>query len=505
MQQMNPVNRINFYRWVGAMVLVRLAVGLFLCLSLVPLSIDDYFRIFHALWWWDHPSFTSSYVWLPGHQYVYGVLVGLSGDAVLAPRLLTLALHLASGILFIKSIRSSDKARLIVLAVFYFSPLSLVLGTFPLTESLAMFYLAMHLFALSRFHDTHRIVWLLYSSAALLLVCTVRYELWILLAAYPFLARRSRATDAGPLLQWSVVFLPVIFPVVWILHGLANPDGCFAFLRGTTEDHLGPGSVSDVATSYWGIISIAQILAVLLFSFFKHQQRVRVFSRAPSLYMIVLLAELIAVMLLNTLPSQFAERVLYGPVLLSAILAGELLSTANKPLVAGVLCLAGVSCICSATVAIVHPQTMDLANYDAAMFVDSRYRNGQLGDDDHVIVSKQLPDSTAILIFGNKLDNIHIDGMRKGCGPLFLTEYAPICALPPWANEVQLVVTWKTGNEEAYMKTLGWSQEMETDNWTIWRRPANTTFPIKDKEMHPMEKAFEEWKSIRMPKEAPND
>ncbi|HUT79499.1 MAG TPA: hypothetical protein VM285_17515, partial [Polyangia bacterium] len=109
----------------------RAAIGAVLVFALLPVCLDDHFRVFHAIWWWEHPAFTSSYQWLPGFLYVYGPLVGLTDDTVTAPRILTLAIHLVGSALLAADAGESSRARLLAVVWLLCSPLSMVLGTVP--------------------------------------------------------------------------------------------------------------------------------------------------------------------------------------------------------------------------------------------------------------------------------------------------------------------------------------------------------------------------------------
>jgi hypothetical protein len=68
----------------------------------------------------------------------------------------------------------------------------------------------------------------------------------------------------------------------------------------------------------------------------------------------------------------------------------------------------------------------------------------------------------------------------------FLTPYAPTCELPDWAENVQVIITWKGGRETAYMKKLAWKKVAVNNNWIIWRRPPEAVFPERNRALHPL-------------------
>ena len=222
---------------------LRAAVGAVLVFWLVPVSVDDHFRVFHASWWWDHPSFTSSYDWLPGHQYLYGPLVGLSGDTVLVPRAATLALMLLAGALLLADRAEGRACRWIASVWLLAAPLSLVLGAAPLTEAQCLALLFAGVLGLRRYLESGEPIPLLGAAVAYLAASTIRYEVWALVPVFALLALSRRPARAGGPAR-VLAFLPAAFPLAWFALVWAVEGEPFTFLSIVQDDHFGAGSLA---------------------------------------------------------------------------------------------------------------------------------------------------------------------------------------------------------------------------------------------------------------------
>ena len=476
----------TFLLWVTALVCIRMLIGGWSAFYMMPVSVDDYFRVFHAWWWWEHPSFTSSFVWLPGYQYMYGPVVGWCGDTVLAPRLFTLGLHLTTGLVVVSTGAASPFRRIVALAMIYFSPLSIPVGSVPFSESLTFFLLAMHWRFMVRFQGSNSVISLFGCSLMLMMASAVRYEVWMLIPVFLLGVRPLSVKDASAAVKWSVLVLPMTFPLIWILHGCANREGCFAFLAGTREDHLGTGSVVDILTSYWGIISLIQIVIIVIAVAMRWRTEKAPVARILSGYLLVALMQVILLIAADALPSQLTGRILYPPLILGTLcwtIHQRHLSARWLPGLSALLIFLGAVAF---GLFMLRPPGIQPDNYQTAKWVEAQFQSGMLSSSDYVVVSKHLPDSAAILILGNQMDNIHIDSLRSKCTLEFLTPYAPTCELPRWAENVQVIITWKGSRETAYMKKLAWKKVAVNNNWIIWRRPPEAVFPERNRALHPL-------------------
>lgn len=467
------------------MVLARFVIGIVLVYTLNPVSIDDYFRLFHAVWWWEHPSFTSSFVWLPGHQYIYGCVIGLTGDTLFAPRVFTLVLHLLTGVTFLFYMGVGYESRLWAMAVVYFSPLSFILGTSPITETLAMFYLALHGLFLTRYIEKPGITRLLWSSLFLFCACTVRYEMWLLIPVYWWQLRQISPVDASIPIKWLVLALPVLFPIVWILHGFANPDGWLEFLKGPQDDHLGPGRIWQALQSVYGWGALLFLAWAGTFFIVKHRSMPEQRFWPFAVYLATFVFALGSLATADSLPSQFTERVFFGAVIMSAIFVGDILK--GQGIMVRRVTIAAMALLATAALAqsLRHPLGVRQDSHDVALWINEQYKTGTLTSHDHVVVSKYLPDSAAILIFSNHLDKVHIDGLKKGCVFELLSEYAPSCELEGWSKKVQRIVVWKRSGEMKYVKRLKWPVVLDTSRWLVVARPRGAVFPQEGKKVHP--------------------
>jgi hypothetical protein len=464
---------------------LRAVVGAALILVLLPVCIDDHFRVFHAVWWWEHPSFTSSYQWLPGFLYVHGPLAGLTGDTVLAPRVLTLALHLAAVALLAADTGGSRGARWLAAVWLLASPLSLVLGTVPLTESLGLLAVIGAVVGLRRWSAGGELKALLLAACCSLFSTAVRYELWAFLPLFT-LAALGRRPARGRAVARALAALPWFFPLVWTALLWAVEGTPFAFLGLVRDDHLGAGSLwaSLRSPPAWAI----PVQAVIGGGVAAAAALPAVRRKAPlaewlwEAHALVAAAVLIGLVSTGDVPSQYPERMLLWIVAFSAIPVGLLADRrlgggAGRRLFAGAA-LGGLLLALGAGYALGLPLGVPAGDFEAGLALRRSFERGHLSGDDHVVIEHALPESTAPFVYSNRPGNVHIDALGTGCPSRLLSAVPTICPVPEWTPRARLVLARDPGTVDALL-AAGWSVRDRIGDWTfVLRGPGARPLPL---------------------------
>ena len=459
--------------WAG-LLLARLAIGIALVALLAPVSIDDAHRMFYALWWYEHPSFYPLPHWLPGQFYVYGLAAGLSSDALLAPRILTLLLHLASGAILALDRSASPEARWAAAVWLMLSPLSLVLGTVPLSETLFVLLALGGLVALSRFIDSGR-PWPLVVSAFLYLgASTVRFEGWALLPVFTAFTFARRASISRPIV-WALRLLPWTFPAAWmlLLHGLEAD--ALLFLDNVRTDRFGPGDLlADLASPAAWIVGLQVAAALASLAPGVAAALRRKSTLVDLLWEVHLVVAVLFVswtLVTANVPSQYPIRLLYPVVVFASVPVARLLASAARrqvpagALVGLVLAVAGLS------YALTLPPGFDVPSHNAARHVREAYASGLLEEGDHVIVAMQAPETMSVVVHINRPSTIHAD---RGHSRSYLScrEGNP----PGWLESVRMAVVVEA-DHGSYLEELGWQRWRESPPWSLLVRPEGAPAP----------------------------
>lgn len=472
------------------MLAARAAVGAVLVAVLLPITVDDYFRVFHAAWWWQNPSFTSSYEWLPGYLYVYGPLVGLSGDTVLAPRLLTLALHLAAGAALVWRREDDPRASWLAAAWLLCAPLWMVLGTLPLSEALCALLLLGGILALERFLSRGGPGALLLGSVFYLAAATVRYEVWLLLPVFAIFAQARRCERIGGPIRAVLALLPLVFPLIWMLLLWGVKGEPFGFLEIVEDDHFGRGDLLAELATPGGVVIALQAAAGIAAAIFGAVRAVGGARKATDLlWEAHLLAAAVVVAIAlgrGDVPSQYPSRMLMLIILYSAVPVGRRIAAAlpggRAPavgaLLGALLAAAGIAHAFSL------PGRVSESAYAAGRYLDEMYESGRLGPREHVVIDHELPRSAAVLVYSGRVETVHIDALGDICSPKMICGYDSICPLPDWIERARTAVVLRPYSR-AYLEWLGWRAEARVGDWTVYRRPRGakplaTRFPGRD-------------------------
>ncbi|MBW2262345.1 MAG: hypothetical protein JRG91_10265 [Deltaproteobacteria bacterium] len=466
----------NRAAWAG-LLLSRLAVGIVLVLLLVPVSLDDSFRMFYALWWYDHPSFYPLPFWLPGQFYLYGLVSGMASDALLTPRIVTLALHLGTGCLLALDRSADPPVRWVAAVWLMLSPLSLVLGTVPLSEALFVLLVLGGLVAMSRFLDSGR-PWALAASTLLYLgAALVRYEGWVLLPLFTAFTFAHRTTAISRPTIWALRILPWTFPAVWMLllwRLEANP---VLFLDNIRMDLYGSGDLRAAFSSPASWVIGLQVAAALASLAPGIAAAVR---RRASMRDLLWEAHLAAAVLFlawtlatDNIPSQYAIRLFYPVIVFASVPAARLLAGAVRPsrLVAAGALSGLVLSVAGLSYALTLEPGHDGPSFETARQVREAYARGVIDEQDHVIVDMEPPGTMSLVVYANRHDTVHADaGFSKSY--LECWEMSP----PGWVKSVRMAVVLDESHA-SYLETLGWRRWQGTPPWSIYVRPAGSPAP----------------------------
>jgi hypothetical protein len=423
-------------------------------------------------------SFTSSYDWTPGYLYVYGPVVGLSHDLVIAPRALTAALQLVAAIVLGLAPGATRGARLLAVGVFLFSPLSLVLGTTPLSESLFVCLLLGGAVALSRYIDSGDLR-IAFAAAVLYLAATmVRYEGFAFAAVFSVLAAASRPARVARWTGIAIAAVPWIFPLVWTALLWALTGGPLSYLGNVRADHFGPGDIVGALASAEGAVTalvafaVLAVSAVRLVSSAAHRELGR---RVFEIHVAASVAVAVAVIATDSVPSQYPLRILYPMLAFGALpLAQALLAgLAARPRIALIAAIGAVLSFAGAGAAVAgRASGVPAEDLAVAATVRQSFARGTLRAGEHVVVQHDLPSAAGVFVFANLEDRVHIDALGSTCPPRLLTAHRSICPDPDWARSARMAVVRAGGAEERYVIGIGWALGGRAGEWRMYVRPA---------------------------------
>jgi hypothetical protein len=458
---------------------VRACAAALLVLELAPVSVDDYFRVFHAEWWWNHISFASSYEWTPGYAYVYGPIAGLTHDMLIAPRVLTAALQIAAAIILALSSRGKRSARLLAAGILLFSPLSLVLGTVPLSESLFVCLLLGGAVLLTRFLEHGDVRVALFAAVLYLAATTVRYEGFAFSALFSALVAAKRPVNASRRVGVAVAAVPWIFPVAWTALLWASTGVPLSFLGIVHEDHFGAGDLAGALASAEGAVTAligAAAIAVCAARIAVAARRGELKGCALEIHAAVAAVVAAVAIAVGDVPSQYPLRLFFPAIAFGALPLAQAIvpALAGRPRTTALVLVGAALAFAGAGAAVVDrapgvPQE-DLA---AAAAIREGYASGELRRDDHVVVEHDLPSAAGVFVFANLADRVHIDALSEKCAPKLLTPHTSICPDPEWAGRSRMAVVRAGGDEERYVVGLGWALSASSGSWRVYVRSAD--------------------------------
>ena len=458
------------------LLLARLLVGIFLVFLIPALCVDDDMRTFYSHWWFNLPSFSPSRFWLPGQFYVYGLVDGLSDDMLVVPRYLTLLLHTATAAVVLWLGPGSRRARLLAAGILLFSPLALVLGTVPLSETLFALLASSAVLSLERWAIGGRHLYMIAGAALFIAASCVRYEGWALLPVLPLVASLFRRGEGRRVFAMKAIcaFALAAFPVAWMAWWHAGEGDALGFLDNIATDSFGAGSLLAGLRDprAWSIPVLAALgLAAVACRFVGALRRREIGRAVPelaALWMVALLAWALAA---SNVPSQYPLRMLYPLTVLSAVplaraLDARLLGARAKIAmisVFGVLPLLGALYVSSVSEG--YHASSRLAGRRLAELAET----GRIAEGERVIVEKRLPEAYGVVVHSNRFETVRINDMGSwapsdylGCVPT---------GVPAEVGASRLSVVW-SAPQSAYLEALGWREAARDGPWTLFARPA---------------------------------
>jgi hypothetical protein len=456
--------------WI-AVLAARAAAGCALVARLPHVSVDDAFRTFYAWWWWEHPSFYPLPHWPPGYFWVYGSVVGATGDLLLAPRVFTLAVHLTTGALLAGDRTAPAPVRWTAAAWILLSPLSLVLGTVPLSEALFGLCAVGGVVSLGRFASTARAAPLLAASLAYTAAATVRYEGWILAGVFTLVSLVRRPAGLSPVTAWMLRLLPWSFPIAWVTTlGLIEGDPLL-FLRNVSTDLHGRGdlgaALGDPASWVVGVQALVAAIALTTAAAAALRRSRGVAGLVWEIHLAAALSMIAAFVATGNVPSQYTLRMLYPVVLFGALPVARTLAgwTGRARLVPGVV-LGAVLAGASIPYLLVLEPGHDRVAAAVAEEVDAAYERGTLSRADHVLVEMDPPRTMSVVVHIDRPGRVHVDdGGRES---LFS---GGRCT--PWLHRVRLAAVLESAHLAA-LERRGWRRLARVDGWTLMLRPRSS-------------------------------
>lgn len=460
------------------MLVLRLAAGLALVFLLEPVSVDDAFRTFHAMWWWKNPSFYPLPHWPPGTFWVYGLVNGLLNDGLVVPRLLTLALSLATIIWILSDVEETPGVRWSAAIWFAFSPLGLVLGTVPLSEALFLFLLTGGMVLLRRYLRAGSPWCLLGASTMYLLCTTVRYEGWAFVPMFLLLSLLRRSSGSSSFSTWALRLLPCVFPVIWVLLLWKVEARPLLFLGNVATDSFGRGSLAETFSSPSSWIVLLQLVmasVVMIWSGWRVVRQGRSLSSSiweahGAMAMLVLILALVS----GNLPSQYTIRVFHPLIVFSCIPMGHWLSTGHvsrvrlrrRSFALGIVLIVG---------SILYIDNLEAGHDQEAQRVaghveDARLR-GALDEKDHILVDMLPPRTMSVVVYLNRWDVTHVDSTHHQS--YFSCWRTPA---PVWMKDVRAAVVRKERSVNS-LRDRGWEVLVREGGWQLLIRTPDASSP----------------------------
>lgn len=447
-------------RAVALLLGARAVLGLGLVWLSPVASIDEYFRPYHAAWWWAHPSFASSGYWLPGYGYVFGPLMGLT-ESVVAIRLVNLAFHLGAGWLLA---RAAGPRGFVVAAWFLFSPLSIWLGQSTLSEPLFVLCLVVGATQLASIERRAPLV----ASAAFAACALVRYDGWFLLPGVAVLAAASPDRRR----RVPIALLPFAVPLLWMAYSAVRRGDPLYFLTSVEGDQFEPPSLVAVFSSPAAWLTLLQaVAAATVAARFVVERRSEPLLRVASTLAAWAAIGTLLALATGNLPSQGPLRLAYPLIVLGAIPFAARVEAALAPrtsakLAMGLAAAMGLSGVAATAFA---PSAISGDVRSAVTSLQEAIASGALRADEHVLVEGPFPESTAVVVLSAASGRVHLDGAGR-CGvPLLRCEPVdPACAPPSWRDEVGGAVVADVASA-ARLRALGW-RAAPSRGWTLFFR-----------------------------------
>ena len=451
-------------RHAASFFMIRALAGLAVAVALAPPCVDAFFRPFHAWYWAAAPQWAPSTIWLPGYTWVYGLGVGVTGETVWTPKLLSVGFHLATLFLLYRALPRAQ--RTVALIWVGLAPLAFVVGSTGLSEALFGFCLVAAVTALAAFAETGRRGALRWAAISMVAATYIRYDAWPLLPVFcVFAARASRRHGAG-VTGWLVSVLPLLAPMGWMGLSYLRRGDAFWFLTSVAGDRFGAGELEAVLV---GPASLSAWLAVvgLGVSVWAMTRDSAGPTRLYGAFALVAAGFVGWVLASGNIPSQLPERVFYPVLLLTAPLVAVAWARWSAGRLIG---LVAVLLVASATYLVSLSDAVPPAERQLVRFIDEAYAGDQLAPGHHVVAVGPYPNVTALAVGSKHADRVHLEGVGRRCPNRVLSCDSP-CGPPPWRDDVFLVLAGDATARLA-METRGWSAVTEVGDYAVFFRGA---------------------------------
>lgn len=422
------------------LLLLRILVGLGLIVLLVPLSVDDYFRVYHAIYFWQKPSFSPSTNWLPLYAWLHGPLVGIVDETRLAPRLASLGLGVLGAAFALRDTvgprEPLERPARFLLAICV--PTSVLLFALPLSEALAGALVTAHVAALARYREAGRAGDALAASLALLGATATRYEAWALLPLAIGLMVARRPVDVRRWIVLVLAALPMVFPLRWMAHLEERTGDPLSFLGSIERDQFGASPLSEAFLGPSAPLAVGFVVAVAFLALgLVRDVPPRV--RLAALYGLTFVGFSGAVAIAGSLPSQLPARLFHLPMLLAVPSMVHLLALDRIP--SRGLAFSGLGLVLGLASAIALPGIISPA--DAR--VGAQLRRSLAADPRAIaVVEGPFPEITAFVVAANAVGRVQIEGAGGRCRvEVFSCEFR--CGRPAWIDSVRYVLVASRG------------------------------------------------------------
>lgn len=276
-------------RALTALLVVRVGLQLLLYASgFTALTADDFARTLGAAQWAADPAPIWSGFWLPFHTYLFGSLLMLFPDMVIAPRALIMLVGLggiAAMYALTWQLTRHRPTALLAALLLTFDPAHLWLTAVPLTEAIVALLVSLAAIGVVAFLANGQTRWLVPGALALLLGTGFRYEAWM--AAIPFsltlgilflveaVRGRWRTRTAALLLISAAI--PWIYPAIWLAGNYlatGDPLAFQAFVRSYNISTYGYNpSYGRYVWAWWQISPAATLLLLPSLGFILLRRR----------------------------------------------------------------------------------------------------------------------------------------------------------------------------------------------------------------------------------------
>ncbi|HEY1013987.1 MAG TPA: phospholipid carrier-dependent glycosyltransferase [Herpetosiphonaceae bacterium] len=220
----------------------------------LSLTADEFLRVELAARWARAPRLIWSGVWVPFHEYMFGALLRLRWDLVYLPRYATMAFgFLSIALIYAIALRlsRSPAAALLSALLAAANPAHVWLSSTPLTEMPYVACVLLAMLGLARYAEERRPGWLWLGAGALACAQGLRFEAWVVAAAFAGLlwlgAARDRSAAPGER-GWRraalATALLAAFPAAWMAGSylaLGDPLASIGMATQYKADWYGPG------------------------------------------------------------------------------------------------------------------------------------------------------------------------------------------------------------------------------------------------------------------------